>query len=219
MIDILPEPMRLNEYTIRAATTQGEVDAYLDALEHARIYEQGLKYYRASSKADFERIVYLLSFCGDKIVGGVQIVKPAAEPFVFGQDLVPQEAIPDWQALRRWGNIGELSSLFLNEAHKAKMDMAAVNQYLLATARMLGISHLICNAWLFNKVALLYGALGFYAISELLLDVSARVSEEDTTPNAMIMLGPTMPGLAMPPQAQKLSLPQLMQLCRQYERV
>ena len=210
--------MRLNEYTIRAATTQAEIEEYSQALERVYVEKLGLKYFKASPQVAPERSLYLVSFYRGKIVGGLRIIKPADEPFIFSKSLVPQEAVPDWQTLRRWGNVAELMGFFVDEAHKAKMDMAAMNQYFLATARMLGISHVLCDGWLFTKAALLYGALGFYALTDVLLDTSARVSEEDTTPNAMIMLGPTMPGLAMPPQAQMLSLPQLMQICHQYER-
>lgn len=160
------DPLELEPFDkIQIITEERHLQQYADVYKRVFVDELEEPRYPVPKLEDLRGSIVAAGLIGDEVVGGFRIFPPDSGPLACYKILEPGPDLPDWRELRRFGAIGELTSLILLPEARGDSNLAEMWQYIKRILITLGSDYALINGLTLSKSYLLYSAFGFKPIA------------------------------------------------------
>ncbi len=180
-------PLRLGDFTLNVATERRHLQEYIALCKAVNVKEFQKHSYPVPEFEELRGTIVLAAFHNSKVVGGLRIYPPSSSPFVCFSIVPPGHPLPDWRTLRRFGRIGEASSLILHPEQRGEINFMHVWSYVKQILKASGCDYVLVNGSIKSKAYKLYAVLHFKPIA-LPFIANFLSKSEDQTPTNLPMI-------------------------------
>ena len=209
---------RYDRYELRITREKRHLEQFIDLYRQIFVHKCREPYYPVPKLPDLNQGILVVSLEKDQVTGGGRVFSPGNEPFVGYKFFEPSHLLPDWRELRRFGAIGEATSLISRPNLRGKANFSPIWDYTKDILKALGGDDVLVNGFIKTKTYLLYSAIGFKPIAPPLCNNypdEFSYPNNSLTPKSFPMIARLYPHLPMPSCALDIDFTQIEAFVRQ----
>ncbi|MCI5147683.1 MAG: hypothetical protein D3923_19635, partial [Candidatus Electrothrix sp. AR3] len=170
--------VQFGDFTVKVATKKRYLQEYITLYREIFVKEFQEPDYPVPNLEELSNTILLVGLVNDQVVGGLRIYPPHFGSFSCYNLYV----LPNWQELRKFGRIGEITSLIVHPEKRGQVNFVHFWDYLKQLLILLEADYVLVSSYIKSKSYLLYASVGFKPIATPVYVHSSRGCQSQTAP-------------------------------------